>query len=513
MWSTATMSPNRLTTSTSLTSTAGTFVRTPGPVGERPRWDAIAGPRAPPAAWTARAPERSAAAEDMGASLRVSRIAGTVGGRCERAGARFRGVSRVEASAFASARRRGLGPAGATSVPTDRRHGRAGADGRKIGPPGATSVPTDDGRPVSGPSAANWGRCSVRLRPSPPFFVRWNARWPRSGGGAQSSTIASPPGSRPSRRAARHARVETGNRSTQFRMSGEDRPIVPCVGDQQDHPPDRPGRVASGTNAAFERLQVVQSGLGLDHLVDRRPIDHDVRAPQVAGDRHRHLCPPSQAGSRRAARRRSMSARWAASRTGDPDGKQTDSQIEAKYRWPRRAIRSTVTRCSSPRSRRPTAEWDRPDHGPDGPLTQAGRQSSDAQLLARPLTLPPPHPRAAQADAVVGSHAAIMSRGRLSGDQRGCSDSTSAGRGASIRSNGRPKDLEVADRLRRSIGDIAAFQTRPNDRSDVRWNAGGATARTVARVPADPERAEAAFPAAAVRYRRFLCQNEVPTAP
>jgi hypothetical protein len=225
---------------------------------------------------------------------------------------------------------------------------------------GATSVPTDIGsggirclRLQLGTSAGPTAAEPNLLRP----LERSWRHWPT----VQSRTIASPPGSRPFRRATKHARVLIGKRSTNSgwaarterlcRVSATSRitrrtPRSRCLARMRRSSAWRSfSRVSASTISSTEGPSITTSALR--------------RSPGIGtGTSARHRSADETRG-----RRRSMSARWAASRTGEPDGNRPIRRSRPRPAATT-AIRSTVTRCSSPRSRRPMAECDKPATAP-----------------------------------------------------------------------------------------------------------------------------------------------------
>ena len=79
-------------------------------------------------------------------------------------------------------------------------------------------------------------------------------------------------------------------------MGREDGAVVAGISDEQDHPTD-PQVPLLDADPTLEGLKVLQSGLGLDHFVDCRTVDHDVGTPKVAGQRNGDLGTPPQPGT------------------------------------------------------------------------------------------------------------------------------------------------------------------------------------------------------------------------
>lgn len=76
-------------------------------------------------------------------------------------------------------------------------------------------------------------------------------------------------------------------------MQAEDAPIVSGVGDQEHDSLD--AQVARlRRNPPFQRLDVMQVGLGFDQDGAYLVADHGIRAPPVAGNRHGNLDLPAQ---------------------------------------------------------------------------------------------------------------------------------------------------------------------------------------------------------------------------
>lgn len=158
-------------------------------------------------------------------------------------------------------------------------------------------------------------------------------------------------------------------------------------------------------------------------------------------------------------------------RTG---GKQTDAQVETECRcYQRNSIHRHALQLAP---LEPTnGRVGQPDDVPDGSLTQTGGRSSSMHVLASPLTLPPTHAHSTQADAFVRSHVGIMGRGAYL--------AINAAAPLTIRGFlGPPPFQRAKDPVAKDGLSVKrahpAFHTLPKDRSDVRWNAGGATWRT-----------------------------------
>lgn len=188
---------------------------------------------------------------------------------------------------------------------------------------GATNVPTDTGRSLGGPFRRRSGTSGGPNAAEPGFVRPLERSWrhgpratapratalapPSSGHGPsrdgpgapaearrpQSRTIASPPGSRPARSAAKHARVVIGYRSLNsgwaamterlWRVSATSR-ITRRMWRSRCLMRTRRSRAWRSSSLGF----------GFDHLIYRRTVDHDIGAPEVAGQRNRDLCAPAQ---------------------------------------------------------------------------------------------------------------------------------------------------------------------------------------------------------------------------
>jgi hypothetical protein len=256
-------------------------------------------------------------------------------------------------------------------------------------------------------------------------------------------------------------------------MGGKDRAVAPSVGDQQDHSPD--AQVALDADTPFERLEIVQSGLGLDHLVHRRTIDNDVRAPKVAGYWHGDFRSPSE----RACDTQSKS--FDERRVGGVADrrtrrKQADSKIKTKTRSnDRDPVHSHPSQLASLEAADGGMRQAR--DSADRPLTQAGSQSSRAQFVARALTLSPSHPCPALTGAIVCSHVGMVGSGPYLLVNR------SSLRGQPVvTAKLAPGPFQRADEgpTNGRFGAVwgrTSFNPRPNPSSFVRWNTGGASQR------------------------------------
>lgn len=137
---------------------------------------------------------------------------------------------------------------------------------------------------------------------------------------------------------------------SKFRDAKNDLAIVAGVGDEQEYPRN-PEIALLGSDASFEGLDIVDTGLGLDHRNEAIANDDSVRAPQVALDRYRHFRAELQ--GRRQSPSKSIEecqvgriAYWIA--VGMKGGRELEAQNCAIF-----AASSMVSRPGSPRSARP----------------------------------------------------------------------------------------------------------------------------------------------------------------
>ena len=210
----------------------------------------------------------------------------------------------------------------------------------------------------------------------------------------------------PDRSARRMARVSKGSSSRRdSRMQREDPPIVPCVGDQQDHVTD-PG--IGGTlqlRPAPRCLTIGDARLRLDPDEPVRRHDHKSQArslPSGSGTSGRQ-----SSGGLTHARSRSRRRACAASRIGSPSGSSTrpssrptaDPARAAGQARPREVPRARCdpTRCATCRPPGPhLAGWRR--SAPADADLAAGRSPGCAPALSLETVVDPSEPRVQHGD-------------------------------------------------------------------------------------------------------------------
>ena len=211
---------------------------------------------------------------------------------------------------------------------------------------------------------------------------------------------------------------------------------MPRVGDQQDHPPDRPGRAAS---ARTRRSSACRSSRRVSASTISSTFGPSIttsalrRSPGIGtgtSARHRSTGPDALAKSFDEGEVGGVANR----RSGRI---QTDAQVEAKYRCHRRdpIYRHPLQLASLEAADGGVGQARRP--GPDGPLTQArGQSSSDATPRQPADAAADPSARRA-GGRLRGFPCGIVSRGRLSWRSTGVTRRPQVWR--HHRSNGRPK--------------------------------------------------------------------------